>query len=205
MNNLLKKIRFDDKGLVPAVVQEINTNKVLMLAYMNEESIKKTLDERVAYYYSRSREKLWKKGETSGNIQKVMGFYYDCDGDTILLKVEQVGVACHTGAYSCFYNKVLEEQNNSNIINDLYTVIGDRRDNPKEGSYTGYLFQKGLDKVLKKVGEEASEVIIGAKNNNKEELVYEISDLIYHLLVLMVMKDIEVEDINQELRGRRQS
>jgi len=204
MNNLLKKIRFDDKGLVPAVVQEINTNKVLMLAYMNEESIKKTLDERIAYYYSRSREKLWKKGETSGNIQKVMGFYYDCDGDTILLKVEQVGVACHTGAYSCFYNKVLEEQNNSNIINDLYTVIEDRRDNPKEGSYTRYLFQKGLDKVLKKIGEEASEVIIGAKNNNKEELVYEISDLIYHLLVLMVMKDIEIEDISKELRGRRQ-
>ncbi|CAH2213006.1 bifunctional phosphoribosyl-AMP cyclohydrolase/phosphoribosyl-ATP diphosphatase HisIE [Tepidibacter aestuarii] len=203
VDNVAKEIKFDDKGLVPVIVQDVNTNKVLMLAYMNEESIRKTLDEKVACYYSRSRQKLWKKGETSGNIQKLKGFYYDCDKDTILILVEQIGVACHTGSYTCFFNEVIKnEKSKDEVLKDLYSLIKERKNNPKEGSYTNYLFEKGLDKILKKVGEETSEVIIGAKNKNKEELVYEISDLIYHLLVLMVNEKVTIEDIKNELKKR---
>ena len=204
IKNVIEEINFDDRGLVPAIVQDVNTNKVLMLAYMNEECIKKTLDERVACYYSRSRQKLWVKGETSGNIQKLKGFYYDCDKDTILLLVEQVGVACHTGNYTCFFNEVVQyEESKKAVLADLYDLIEDRKKNPKEDAYTCYLFEKGLDKILKKVGEEASEVIIGAKNKNKDELVYEISDLVYHLLVLMVSEEVTIEDIKKELRKRK--
>lgn len=204
INNIINDIKFDDKGLVPAVVQDANTKDVLMLAYMNEESIRKTLEEKTAYYYSRSRKKLWKKGETSGNIQNLKGFYYDCDKDTILILVEQIGVACHTGNYSCFFNEVIGfKENKNNILDDLYSTIEDRKNNPKEGSYTTYLFEKGLDKILKKVGEESSEVIIGAKNENKEELIYEISDLAYHVLVLMVNKEVSMEEIRNELKKRR--
>ena len=204
IEEIIKNIKFDDNGLVPAIVQDINTKEVLMLAYMNEESIKKTIDEKNAYYYSRSRKKLWKKGEISGNIQIVKGFYYDCDGDTILLKVEQVKVACHTGEYSCFFNEVIRYENNDNTLINLYNLIEDRKINKKEGSYTNYLFEKGIDKILKKIGEESSEVIIGAKNNNREELIYEISDLVYHLFVLMVNENIKLEDIKKELRLRRE-
>lgn len=204
IEKIIEEIKFDNMGLVPAIVQDINTNKVLMLAYMNEEAIKKTLEEKVAHYYSRSRKKLWKKGETSGNIQKLKGFYYDCDKDSILILVEQVGVACHTGNYSCFFNQVLkEESKKEDVLMELYTLIQDRKNNPKEGSYTNYLFQKGLDKILKKVGEETSEVIIGAKNKSKEELVYEISDLVYHLLVLLINEEVTIEDIKNELKNRR--
>ncbi|MEJ8554799.1 bifunctional phosphoribosyl-AMP cyclohydrolase/phosphoribosyl-ATP diphosphatase HisIE [Tepidibacter sp. Z1-5] len=205
VDNIVKEIKFDDKGLVPVIVQDINTNKVLMLAYMNEEAIRKTLDEKVACYYSRSRQELWKKGETSGNIQKLKGFYYDCDKDTILIYVEQIGVACHTGSYTCFFNEVIKnEKSKDETLKDLYLLIKERKNNPKEGSYTNYLFEKGLDKILKKVGEETSEVIIGAKNKNKEELVYEISDLIYHLLVLMVNEEVTIENIKNELEKRKE-
>ncbi|MBC2399722.1 bifunctional phosphoribosyl-AMP cyclohydrolase/phosphoribosyl-ATP diphosphatase HisIE [Clostridium tetanomorphum] len=204
IKKIIEEIKFDTMGLVPAIVQDINTNKVLMLAYMNEEAIRKTLEERVAHYYSRSRKKLWKKGETSGNIQKIKGFYYDCDKDTILISVEQIGVACHTGNYSCFFNEVIkEESEKGDVLQLLYSAIRDRKNNPKEGSYTNYLFQKGLDKILKKVGEETSEVIIGAKNKSKEELVYEISDLVYHLLVLMINEEVTIEDIKNELYKRK--
>jgi phosphoribosyl-ATP pyrophosphohydrolase/phosphoribosyl-AMP cyclohydrolase len=173
-----------------------------MLAYMNEESIRKTLEEKIACYYSRSRKELWKKGETSGNIQNLKGFYYDCDKDSILLLVEQVGVACHTGNYSCFFNEVIGYNNQVSILTDLYELIENRKNTPVEGSYTNYLFEKGLDKILKKVGEEASEVIIGAKNKDKEEMVYEISDLVYHLLVLMVNEGVSINDIKEELKNR---
>ena len=206
IKNILEEIKFDNKGLVPAVVQDIKSKQVLMVAYMNKESIEKTFEEGLVHYYSRSREKLWKKGETSGNIQKLKGFYYDCDKDSILVLVEQVGVACHTGNYSCFFNEVLKEESEEvDIIEKLYSILEDRQQNPKEGSYTNYLFREGLDKILKKVGEETSEVIIGAKNKNKEELIYEISDLIYHILVLMVNEKIYIEDIKGELISRRGS
>jgi phosphoribosyl-ATP pyrophosphohydrolase/phosphoribosyl-AMP cyclohydrolase len=199
---LIESIKFDNNGLVPAIVQDINTNKVLMLAYMNEESIRKTLEEKIACYYSRSRKELWKKGETSGNIQNLKGFYYDCDKDSILLLVEQVGVACHTGNYSCFFNEVIGYNNQVSVLTDLYELIENRKNTPVEGSYTNYLFEKGLDKILKKVGEETSEVIIGAKNKDKEEMVYEISDLVYHLLVLMVNEGVSINDIKKELKNR---
>lgn len=204
IDRIIEEIKFDDRGLVPAVVQDVDTQKVLMLAYMNKESIRKTLEEKQACYYSRSRQMLWKKGETSGNIQKLKGFYYDCDKDSILLVVEQTGVACHTGEFSCFFNEVMKAENErADVLRELYDLLLRRKENPKEGSYTNYLFEKGLDKILKKVGEETSEVIIGAKNKNKEELVYEISDLVYHLLVLMINENVSIEDIKQELRGRR--
>lgn len=203
IENILEEIKFDNRGLVPAIVQEIESKKVLMLAYMNKESIEKTFEEGIVHYYSRSREELWKKGETSGNIQRLKGFYYDCDKDSVLVLVEQVGVACHTGSYSCFFNEVLKIEEENKIIEELYALLKDRKENPKEGSYTNYLFREGLDKILKKVGEEASEVIIGAKNNSKEELVYEISDLIYHLLVLMVNENIAIDDIKEELIRRK--
>ena len=206
IKNILEEIKFDNRGLVPTVVQDIESKEVLMIAYMNKESIEKTFQEGLVHYYSRSRGKLWKKGETSGNIQKLKGFYYDCDKDSILVMVEQVGVACHTGNYSCFFNEVLKAENKKvDIIKELYSLLENRQENPKEGSYTNYLFREGLDKILKKVGEEASEVIIGAKNKNKEELVYEISDLIYHLLVLMVNENISIEDIKEELISRKRS
>lgn len=209
INNVINEIKFDDKGLVPAIAQDINTGKVLMLAYMNKEAVEKTLNEKIAHYYSRSRQELWKKGETSGNIQKIKGFYYDCDKDTILIKVEQVGVACHTGNYSCFFNEVLNEdkkenfQNNEDVLKELYLSITDRKNNPREGSYTNYLFREGIDKILKKVGEESAEVIIASKNESKEEMIYEISDLVYHVIVLMINQGVFIEDIKKELVKRR--
>lgn len=203
MENLLNEVKFDDKGLVVAVAQDYITNEVLMVAYMNKESLEITLNEKRACYYSRSRQSLWIKGETSGHWQNLKGLYYDCDADAILMKVEQIGNACHTGAYSCFFNKVFEDNvTDQAILNRLYNQIIDRRDNPKEGSYTNYLFDKGLDKILKKVGEETSEVIIGAKNKNKDELVYEMCDLIYHSMVLMVSEGVTMDDLKTELTKR---
>ncbi|TJX13890.1 bifunctional phosphoribosyl-AMP cyclohydrolase/phosphoribosyl-ATP diphosphatase HisIE [Tissierella creatinini] len=194
-------IKFDENGLVPVIAQDIGTGEVLMLAYMNEESLKLTIETGVAHYYSRSRKELWKKGGTSGNIQEVKGIYYDCDGDSILLKINQVGVACHTGNYSCFFNEIKGYKGVGNTLNELYKTIMDRKLNPKEGSYTQYLFEKGLDKILKKVGEETAEVIIGAKNN-KEELIYETSDLIYHMIVLLVNEGVSLGEIMEELNNR---
>jgi len=204
IDKIIEEIKFDDRGLVPAIVQDVKTKKVLMLAYMNKESIRKTLEEKQVCYYSRSRKELWIKGATSGNTQKLQGFYYDCDKDSILLVVEQTGAACHTGEISCFFNEVIPAENEeTDVLKELYSLLRERKRNPKEGSYTNYLFDKGLDKILKKVGEETSEVIIGAKNKNKEELVYEISDLVYHLLVLMVNENISIKDIKDELSQRR--
>ncbi len=194
-------IKFDENGLVPAIAQDVGTGEVLMLAYMNEESLKLTIETGIAHYYSRSRKELWKKGETSGNIQEVKGIYYDCDGDSILLKVNQKGVACHTGNYSCFFNEIVGYNDIGSTLKELYKTILDRKLNPKEGSYTQYLFEKGIDKILKKVGEETSEVIIGAKNS-KEELIYETSDLIYHMMVLLVNQEVSPIEILEELKSR---
>ncbi len=203
IEKLLNTVKFDDKGLVAAIAQDYKTNEVLMVAYMNKESLGITLNEKKACYYSRSRKCLWRKGETSGHVQYLKGLYYDCDADAILMKVEQLGNACHTGAYSCFYNKVYEEEvADQSIINKVYNQITDRRENPSEGSYTNYLFDKGLDKILKKVGEETSEVIIAAKNKNKQELVYEMCDLIYHSMVLMVNEGVTIDDLLTELTKR---
>lgn len=200
----LVNIKFDEKGLVPAIVQDINTGKVLMLAYMNQEAFKLTLETKKTWFYSRSREKLWNKGETSGNYQIVKKISYDCDGDTVLLEVEPLGPSCHTGEMSCFYNNVLcaEEAEGRDILERLYGRILGRRENPVEGSYTNYLFDKGIDKMLKKVGEETSEVIIASKNNSRDEMTYEISDLVYHLLVLMVDRGVAINDIKKELNKR---
>lgn len=194
------EITYDQNGLVPVIVQDVATDEVLMLAYMNAEAVKLTLERRVAYYYSRSRQELWLKGETSGNIQEVKGFYYDCDGDTILLKVHQRGVACHTGSYSCFFNEI-EEAPAGTVLAELYKVILNRKAHPQENSYTNYLFKEGIDKILKKVAEETGEVLIGAKNN-REELIYESCDLLYHLLVLFVNEGITLGDIYEELASR---
>ncbi len=203
LKQLLDEVKFDDKGLVVAVAQDYKTSDVLMVAYMNKESLEITLKEKSVCYFSRRRNCIWRKGETSGHVQYLKGLYYDCDADAILLKIEQKGNACHTGAYSCFFNKVYEEDAiDRSILYKVYNQIISRRDNPREGSYTNYLFDEGLDKILKKVGEETSEVIIGAKNKNKEELVYEICDLIYHFLVLMVSERVTIADLKAELTKR---
>jgi len=200
---LFGEIKFDENGLVVAVAQDYMTYEVLMVAYMNKEALEITLNEKRACYFSRSRQNLWRKGETSGHVQLLKGLYYDCDADAILVKVEQTGAACHTGEYSCFFNKVYEDNvTDQSILKKVYNQIINRRDNPVEGSYTNYLFEKGLDKILKKVGEETSEVIIGAKNKNKDELVYELSDLVYHSLVLMVSEGVTIDDLKRELTKR---
>ncbi|MFQ9177234.1 MAG: bifunctional phosphoribosyl-AMP cyclohydrolase/phosphoribosyl-ATP diphosphatase HisIE [Christensenellaceae bacterium] len=202
----IDNLKFNDKGLIPCIAQDARTRKVLMLAYMNKESLALTEETGYMHYYSRSREQLWKKGETSGHVQQVVSLAYDCDGDTILAQVIQTGAACHTGEYSCFFNELLGEQPESEgaeIIDELYDVVDDRKRNPKEGSYTNYLYDKGLDKILKKVGEEATEVVIAAKNEDKEEVVYEMGDLLYHLIVLMREKEISPSELFAELRGRR--
>jgi phosphoribosyl-ATP pyrophosphohydrolase/phosphoribosyl-AMP cyclohydrolase len=195
------ELKFNKQGLIPAIVQDELSGKVLMLAYMNQEAIDLTIETKLAHYYSRSRQKLWLKGETSGHFQKVKSFTLDCDNDTILIKVDQVGVACHTGSYSCFFNKIFDESLEEDIINKVYEIIKNRKVNPKKDSYTNYLFTQGIDKILKKIGEESAEVIIGAKNS-KEELVYEASDLIYHLLVLLVNEEVSLSEIHLELSKR---
>lgn len=200
----LKELKFNEQGLIPVVVQEYKTLEVLMLAYMNEEAINQTLETKLGTYYSRSRKTLWQKGETSGHIQRVKSLSYDCDQDTLLLKVEQVGPACHTGNLSCFYRELLPSNETPFTFQTVYDIIKNRKDNPKEGSYTNYLFEKGVDKILKKLGEETSEVIIGAKNNDKDEMIYEMSDLIYHLSVLMVYNDITFSDLENELKKRNE-
>ncbi|MDK2794123.1 MAG: phosphoribosyl-AMP cyclohydrolase / phosphoribosyl-ATP pyrophosphohydrolase [Caldanaerobacter sp.] len=199
----IKELKFDEKGLIPAIVQDYYTKQVLMLAYMNEESLKLTLEKGETYFFSRSRGKVWHKGETSGNTQKVKKIFYDCDEDALLIQVEAKGPACHTGNISCFYRSFDEEtEDGIEILNKLYERIKGRKINPVEGSYTNYLFEKGIDKILKKVGEEATEVVIASKNDSKDEIVYEVSDLIYHLMVLLVEKNITLNDIYNELERR---
>lgn len=211
MDNFEPKLAWSDlkpgaDGLVPTVIQDFQTGEVLMLAYMNEESFNTTIRTGKMTYYSRSRQSLWVKGETSGHFQFVKSLTADCDFDTILAKVSQVGVACHTGAPSCFFNEIVKkeyiERNPLKVFEDVYAVIADRQKNPKEGSYTNYLFDKGLDKILKKVGEEATEIVIAAKNPDSEETKYEISDFLYHMMVLMVAKGVTWEDITSELAQR---
>ncbi|MDE7311586.1 MAG: bifunctional phosphoribosyl-AMP cyclohydrolase/phosphoribosyl-ATP diphosphatase HisIE [Eubacterium sp.] len=198
--------KLNNEGMVPVIAQDYRTGEVLMLAYMNEEAFYKTITTGKMTYYSRSRRKLWVKGETSGNIQYVKVLTADCDHDTILAKVSQVGVACHTGQYSCFFNEIVHkeymERNPLKVFEDEYAVIKERKIHPKEGSYTNYLFDKGLDKILKKVGEEATEIVIAAKNPDAEEIKYEAADLLYHLMVLMVEKGLTWEDITSELSQR---
>ena len=202
----ISKIKFDEKGLVPVIVQDVKTHAVLMLAYMNEESISKTQETGNMVYYSRSRQKLWLKGETSGNIQTLHELKVDCDGDTLLALVTQKGVACHTGAYSCFFDRLLGSSDYSGgyaVIDELFSVIEDRKANPKEGSYTNYLFDKGIDKILKKVGEETAEVIIAAKNAVADEIRLESADLLYHLLVMLSERGLTPSEVFAELEKRR--
>ena len=199
-------LKLNSDGMVPVIVQDYRTNEVLMLAYMNEESFNATITCGKMTYYSRSRQELWLKGETSGHLQYVKSLTADCDYDTILAKVSQIGAACHTGNYSCFFHEIVKKQysekNPQQVFKDVYDIIADRKEHPKEGSYTNYLFDKGLDKILKKVGEEATEVVIAAKNPEPEEIVYEMSDFLYHAMVLMVEKGVSWEDITQELAQR---
>ena len=211
MDNFEPALHWEDlkknsDGMVPVIVQDYRTDEVLMLAYMNEEAFNTTIHIGKMTYYSRSRNELWTKGLTSGHIQFVKSLTADCDYDTILAKVSQVGAACHTGNRSCFFNEIVKrdytEKNPQKVLEDVYKIILDRKANPKEGSYTNYLFEKGLDKILKKVGEESTEVILAAKNNDADDLKYEISDYIYHLMVLMAEKGITWEQVTQELSQR---
>ncbi|MDQ0159245.1 bifunctional phosphoribosyl-AMP cyclohydrolase/phosphoribosyl-ATP diphosphatase HisIE [Alkalibacillus salilacus] len=198
-------IQFDEQGLVPAIVQDVRTGEVLMLAYMNETSLNKTIETKRTWFYSRSREELWQKGATSGNEQHVKQLYYDCDQDALLVKVEQTGPACHTGEKSCFYREVdLGEEStvDPQIVERVFESIQDRRDHPQENSYTNYLFDEGVDKILKKVSEEAGEVIIGAKNQDNENLAMEIADLTYHTLVLMAERGLSTDDVKAVLTER---
>lgn len=200
---MLNKIKYDEKGLIPAIVQDANSGKVLMLAYMNEEALQKTIETKETWFYSRSRQELWHKGATSGNRQIVKQIALDCDADTLLVTVEPLGPACHTGEVSCFFQPITSEiDERREVIHRLVDVIEDRKQNPVQGSYTTYLFEEGIDKVLKKVGEEASEVIIGAKNNDKEEIKWEVADLVYHTLVLMNMTGVSINDIKDVLYER---
>lgn len=208
------KIKFDEKGLIPAIIQDAATNAVLMLAYMNGESLAKTVETGYTWFWSRSRQGLWNKGASSGHVQKVVSIDYDCDGDSLLVKVEQKGAACHTGNYSCFsyplWNSgagrnlpVPEPDGIHGILAELYRVIQDKRVHGGEKSYTRYLFMSGQDKILKKVGEEAAETIIASKNNNGKEVLYEMSDLWYHCLVLLAYHNINPAELLNELGGRR--
>lgn len=201
------EFKTDERGLIPCVVQDYKTNQVLMMAYMNKESYENTCKTGKMTYFSRSRGELWVKGETSGHFQYVKELMLDCDNDTILAKVHQVGAACHTGEYSCFFKELAKKDyNHTNpltILEEDFATILDRKNNPKEGSYTNYLFDKGIDKILKKCGEEASEIIIAAKNPEAEELKYEMADFLYHMMVLMAECDLTWEDITRELANRR--
>lgn len=223
----MKDIRWNSEGLIPVVVQDIDSGEVLMLAYMNKDALRYTIEQGRACYYSRSRQELWIKGETSGNHQEVIDITFDCDKDTILLKVKQTGMACHEDFYSCFHYTLNKEDsitgrsetaNNWSQIGEpntkpelslgrtielLTEVINKRNEERPEGAYTTYLFEKGIDKILKKVGEECSEVIIAAKNNSADEIRYESADLIYHLLVLLEERGVSIRDIAQELNARR--
>ncbi|MDI6705537.1 MAG: bifunctional phosphoribosyl-AMP cyclohydrolase/phosphoribosyl-ATP diphosphatase HisIE [Bacillota bacterium] len=201
---------FDGRGLIPAVIQDYRTGQVLMLAYMNRESLLKTIETETTWFYSRSRQSLWNKGETSGNIQRVKGIFADCDKDSLVVTVEQQGTACHTGEKSCFFHSIAGSRyeysaNAWSILEEIYATVEDRRDNPKEGSYTNYLLNKGIDKTLKKIGEESAEVIIAAKNPKAQETICEIADLFYHITVLMFQRGIRYEDIYGELRKRHKA
>ena len=205
MQNILNidKLKFDDNGLIPAIIIDYYTKEVLTLAYMNKESLEISLKEGKTCFYSRSRKEFWRKGETSKNYQHIQSIKSDCDNDALVIEVIKDGPACHTGAESCFMNEIYQKENYKDFsVYKLYELIKGRKINMTEGSYTTYLFNSGIDKILKKIGEESSEVIIGAKNGSKEEIIYELSDLLYHSLVLMVEKNITLNDIKDELSKR---
>ncbi|MFO7819585.1 MAG: bifunctional phosphoribosyl-AMP cyclohydrolase/phosphoribosyl-ATP diphosphatase HisIE [Halanaerobacter sp.] len=213
----LGNLEFDEDGLIPAIIQDVKTKEVLMMAYMNEESLKNTIRTGRTCFWSRSREELWWKGETSGNIQEVEEIKYDCDGDTLLIKVEQTGGACHTGHKSCFYRGIKraeepekvfdpdEAYDNTHIIEELYDVINNRKENPAQDSYTTSLYQKGENEFLKKLGEEATEIVMAAKDDDNDEIIYETADFIYHLLVVLVYHDIPLAEVVEELQSRRKN
>jgi phosphoribosyl-ATP pyrophosphohydrolase/phosphoribosyl-AMP cyclohydrolase len=200
------EFKLNADGMIPVIVQDYQTSEVLMMAYMNEEAFHTTLFLGKMTYYSRSRNELWIKGETSGHYQYVKSLTIDCDKDTLLARVSQVGAACHTGNTSCFFQEIVKKEfttkNPLKVFESVYDVIKDRKENPKDGSYTNYLFEKGIDKILKKLGEEATEIVIASKNTEKEEIKYEISDFLYHMMVLMVEKGVTWEDIVEELSQR---
>ena len=205
----MENIKFDEKGLIPAVVQDAATGEVLMVAYMNEESLELSKKTKRATFWSRSCGELWEKGKTSGNFMYIKEIRVDCDADCILLLVEPAGAACHTGKRTCFYRDIdgteldLDKKDSGDILERLMAVTEDRKVNPQEGSYTNYLFDKGEDKILKKVGEEAAEVVIAGKNRNKDEISYEVADLMYHLTVMLADNDMSWGDIFDELEKRR--
>ena len=199
----INELKFDEKGLIPAIVADAISGKVLTLAYMNRESLKITMERGLTCFYSRSRNELWLKGGTSGNYQHVVSITADCDRDALLVKVEKDGPACHTGSESCFTAPVFESDELAEFtLRGLYELLEDRKAKLPEGSYTTYLFQKGIDKILKKVGEESTEVIIAGKANDKAETIYELADLAYHAMVLMVQMGITVDDVHKELASR---
>ncbi len=199
----IDELKFDEKGLIPAIVVDAKTKKVLTLAYMNRESLEISMEKELTCFWSRSRNELWLKGETSGNYQHIVSITADCDRDALVVMVEPDGPACHTGSYSCFTKDVFQSEERSEFSYDgLMELIKDRKTSPQEGSYTTYLFHKGLDKILKKVGEESTEVIIAAKAEDRKETVYEIADLAYHIMVLMVEAGITLDEIRDELASR---
>jgi phosphoribosyl-AMP cyclohydrolase / phosphoribosyl-ATP pyrophosphohydrolase len=203
-------IRFDEHGLVPAIAQDARTGQVRMLGYMNEAAVRATIETGTLHFYSRSRQKLWKKGETSGNIHHVVDVRHDCDGDTLLVQVIPDGPTCHTGTDTCFDDGLIHQLNDSSgayhdVISELSAVIADRHANPPEGSYTSYLFREGIDKIGKKIGEESAEVIIASKNDDDQAVAMESADLIYHLLVMLEARQVPVGDVLAELRKRRGS
>jgi phosphoribosyl-ATP pyrophosphohydrolase/phosphoribosyl-AMP cyclohydrolase len=213
MKVLIDEIKFDERGLIPVIVQDSNTRQVLTLAYMNAESLKRTLETSETWFWSRSRSSLWHKGETSGHTQRVVDILVDCDNDSLTILVKPNGPACHTGEQSCFHNALQEADDSPEkiaraepdlgaVLNDLYALVESRKRDRPEGSYTTYLFDQGLDKILKKVGEESSETIIAAKNQDSEALAREASDLLYHLIVLMVERGLTLEEIRDELVSR---
>ncbi len=199
----IKKLKFDEKGLIPAIIIDKSSREVMMQAYMNKESLKISIEKNLCCFYSRSRSSLWLKGETSGNYLKIVKISADCDYDSLLIIVEPVGCACHTGAFSCFFNTFYENEEKEDFsIDSLYKLLEERKEKLPENSYTTYLFKKGKEKILKKVGEEATEVIIAGTKENKEETIYEIADLTYHLLVLMIEEKISLSEVREEL-GKR--
>ncbi len=199
---MMTDLKFDANGLIPAIIQDHYTKKVLMLAYMNAESLDITIKEGKTCFYSRSRQELWRKGATSGNYQNVVSIRTDCDKDTLLIDVIKEGPACHTGNETCFFNDIVESNDEAFSYEGLYDMLVGRKVEKKEGSYTTYLFEKGIDKILKKVGEECTEVIIGAKGGDKAETVYEIADLIYHITVMMIEMGISLDEVTAELAKR---
>ncbi|MGI9534923.1 MAG: bifunctional phosphoribosyl-AMP cyclohydrolase/phosphoribosyl-ATP diphosphatase HisIE [Thermodesulfobacteriota bacterium] len=203
----IEELKFNDDGLLPVIIQDFRTGQILMFAYTNAEALKNTVETGLTHFWSRSRQQIWNKGEESGNIQKVKQIFVDCDKDTILITVEQTGVACHTGEQSCFYTnfdstKEIAPSYNNSAISKVFNIIEDRKVNPREDSYVNKLLDDGTDKILKKIGEEAGETIIAAKNETKKEFIYEITDLWFHSLVLLSKMGLSPEDINRELERR---